>query len=302
MPENLRDKVLLYADDSKLISIHDKENSYILTQLELNKLVEWANTWLMQLNLDKCKVMHFGKHSTDYIYTMRNVKNDSNHTLATTSSERDLGIQITSDLKWHSQCSLAASKGNRILGMLNRTFVNKDQELWKMLYTSLVRPHLEFASSVWNPQLKGDINVLEKVQNRATKMIKRLKHLTPEERNKNLNLTSLEVRRTRGDLIQMYNLLHGVNNIDWCSPPQQIANLSETGPSSATRGHSMRFSREHFSSSIRNHLASSVTLRENFFLNRIIPTWNSLPNDIIEAQSLNIFKKKLDVYYQRKLL
>ncbi len=69
----------------------------------------------------------------------------------------------------------------------------------KTLFCSYVRPHLEFAGPVWNPYLEKDIQKLEKIQNRTTKTIPELRHMLSEERNRQLNLTSLKTRRLRGD-------------------------------------------------------------------------------------------------------
>ena len=162
----LSDKVhiLLYADDSKLISALNDSMDAHCTQAKLDKLVNWANTWLMELNLDKCKVMHFG-YRLDlplFDYTMINA-NDDHHQVTCTGEERDLGIQVTVDLKWHSQCTSAASRASRVLGSLSRTFVCRDTKLWRFLYVSLVRPHLEFAAPIWNNNSNADITVLERV-------------------------------------------------------------------------------------------------------------------------------------------
>ena len=96
--------------------------------------------------------------------------------------ERDLGVQISSDLKWKNHISAIVSKANKVLGMLLKTFTSRDSDLWKMLYISLVRPHLEFASTVWNPYLKGDIEKLERIQRKATKIPTSISGLEYEER------------------------------------------------------------------------------------------------------------------------
>ena len=98
--------------------------------------------------------------------------------------------------------------------MLKNTFVSRDPELWKRLYTTYVRPHLEYDVQVWNAYAKKNVATLEKVQRRDTKIPYLLKHLTYEERLQNLNLTSLEVRRVKGDLIQLYKIESGINKVN----------------------------------------------------------------------------------------
>ena len=104
--------------------------------------------------------------------------------------------------------------------MLVRTFTCKDIDLWRNLYVSLVRPHLEYASVIWNPYYKGDINALEKVQRRSSKTPLDMRHKPYEERLKIWNLTSLEERRTRGDLIQMYKIFRNPDSFNWYEGPR----------------------------------------------------------------------------------
>lgn len=170
----------------------------------------------MELNLDKCKVIYFSNKNKRKEYTMLDQKG-VRHKLESSTIERDLGVHITADMKWRNQCQFAAAKANRILGMLGRTFTSRDSTIWKLLYTSLVRPHLEFASTVWNLYTKGDIKILEKVQAKATKMISAIRNLIYEERLCELNWTTLETRRHRGDLIEFNKIINGQNPVIWKS-------------------------------------------------------------------------------------
>ena len=77
------------------------------------------------------------------------------------------------------------------------------------LYKSVVRPHVEFAISSWSPHFKKDIEAIEKIQHRFTRLLPRMKHLSYEDRLIKLNLTTLERRRERGDIIQTYKIMHG---------------------------------------------------------------------------------------------
>ena len=128
---------------------------------------------------------------------MNNYEDDEPIILVKTEQERDLGIIITNNLKPTAQANKAASNANRTLGLLKKTFRFRDAQMWKKLYTTYVRPHLEFAISVWNPYLKGDIDLLEKVQRRATKVSHDFKNLDYETRCKKLKISNLQDRRTR---------------------------------------------------------------------------------------------------------
>ena len=82
------------------------------------------------------------------------------------------------------------------------------------LYKAIVRPHLEYCIQAWNPYLRKDVDMLEKIQRRATKLIPGLRDLTYEERLKECGLTTLETRRLRGDQIEVFKILNGYENID----------------------------------------------------------------------------------------
>ena len=162
----------------------------------------------------------------------------------------------------------------------------------KNLYVTFVRPHLEYASSVWSPYLKKDIKTLELVQRRATKLVPNLKNLKYEKRLKILGLTTLEERRIRGDMIQNYKCLNGYNKIDWFNPNTVVSSVSLNGPASSIRGNKHRLNRQF----IRN-----FPQREHFFTNRIVPYWNDLPSVVIASKSINSFKSNYDKFKAGKL-
>ena len=136
----------------------------------------------MRLNLEKCMVIHFGKKNPRTLYTTQSYESNQRIQIQPTESERDLGIQVSSNLKYSEQISKATSKANSVLSMMKRTFITRNKEIWKKQYITYVRPHLEFAISAWNPYLKKDIALLEKVQHRATKISPSIKNLSYEKR------------------------------------------------------------------------------------------------------------------------
>ena len=176
-----------------------------------------------------------------------------------------------------------------MLGVLKRSFLNRDPILWKKLYTSLVRPNLEYASAVWNALSQFEANELEKVQRRATKIPKNFYKMCYEERLKSWGLTSLETRR-RGDLIQMYKALNGIEKINWHTGPT-LAPRSQTRAASTNE---TRLLRESFPTSDQNDYCHFTNVRHNFFLNRVTTDWNNLSNTQVGAISVNSFKSKID--------
>ena len=110
--------------------------------------------------------------------------------LGTTVKEKDLGVTISADMKVSEQCGIAASKGNQILGLIRRNITYKGKKLIIHLYKAIVRPHLEYCIQAWRPYRKKDIDTLERIQRRTTKMIPELRDLSYEERLKECGLNN----------------------------------------------------------------------------------------------------------------
>ena len=120
------------------------------------------------------------------------------HLIEKSPVERDLGLMVSSDLKWSTQVEKATKSAKAIIAQIRNSFRYLDEELVRLLYVSLVRPHLEFAAPVWNPYLKKDIEKLEEIQHRATRLVPKLRKKEYEYRLERLRLTTLETRRKRG--------------------------------------------------------------------------------------------------------
>ena len=127
--------------------------------------------------------------------------------------------------------------------------------------------------------------LLEKVQRRATKLIPELRHFDYEQRLKALDLTTLEVRRLRGDLIQQFKISKGLEIIELKQAQFPAHSISTSGLASNIRGNKHRHQSE---------LVKNCMKRQNFFTNRVVEGWNSLPSEIVESSSINSFKSKLE--------
>ena len=131
-------KISKFADDTKLGINAAKAENVVHLKEDLRRLGEWSEKWQIPFNVNKCKVMHFGHRNPQAQYSLL----DS--VLESTDSEKDLGVVITSDLKFSRQCIEAEKKAQRMLGYIKRHLISETKRLY-LLCTTLVRPRLEYA-------------------------------------------------------------------------------------------------------------------------------------------------------------
>ena len=276
LDDSITSNVLKFADDTKLFRKVNTDGDKQHLQNDLDRLVKWSEKWQMLFNFGKCKCLHTGHRNLNVNYRMGDT------VLGTTVKEKDLGVTISADMKVSEQCGIAASKGNQILGLIRRNITYKGKKLIIPLYKAIVRPHLEYCIQAWRPYRKKDIDTLERIQRRATKMIPELRDLSYEERLKECGLTTLETRRLRGDQIEVFKILNGYENID----RNMFFSLKKD---SRTRGHEVKLVKDQCRLDIRKHSFSQRTINE----------WNKLSTDCVTASSVNMFKNKVDTYLRR---
>jgi hypothetical protein len=270
LPDTVESNLKIFADDTKIFRLINNINDKELLQRDLDKILEWSSTWQMPFNIDKCKVIHYGGNNQNYDYTL------NDQPLTPDNTEKDLGVLFDKELKFTHHISQIVSKANSRLGLIKSMFQNLDSSILLPLYKSLVRPLLEYCVSVWNPTLKMNINEIEKVQRRATKLIKEIKHLDYPSRLKYLKLDSLLFRRRRQDMIQVYRIFNKIDNLD----PYIFFTLSE---SANTRGHPLKI----------NKPRAQTNLRLHSFSRRTINDWNKLDRNTVLSTSINSFKTAL---------
>ncbi|KAG6930089.1 hypothetical protein G0U57_004388, partial [Chelydra serpentina] len=242
----------------------------VIIQNDLDKLEKWSEVNRMKFNKDKCKVLHLGRNNQFHTYRM------GGDCLGRSTAERDLGVIVDHKLNM-SQCDAVAKKANLILGCINRCVVSKTREVILPLYSALVRPQLEYCVQFWAPHFKKDVEKLERVQRRATRMIKGLENMTYEERLKELGLFSLEKRRLRGDMIAVFRYLKGYHK-------EEGENLFILASEDRTRSNGLKLQQGRF----------RLDIRKKFLTVRVVKHWNKLPREVVESPSLEIFKSRLD--------
>ena len=161
--------------------------------------------------------------------------------------------------------------------MIKRSYDNKQMKNIMQLYKSLVRPHLEYAVQAWRPYKQKHLNLIESVQRRATKMIEGLHEVPYEDRLSACGLLSLEMRRRRADLVEVFRMVNG----DEPLPVDHF--FTFVSPTSSTRGHSKKMFKPQ----------ARLNLRKNFFSHRVVDLWNALPEEVINSSSVTTFKTQI---------
>ena len=257
LPDYVKHTAKMFADDTKLYTKINSVSDCEELQEDLNALAHWSRLWLLKFNADKCIVLRIYA-AVSYLYSLNGTY------LSEETEQRDLGVIISKDLKPNKHINHIISKANQRIGMFRRCFSGFTEEKIKILYSSLVRPILEYAAVTWNPWYKKDILKLEKVQKRCIGLC-----------DTNMKLQSLEERRKFTDMVETYKYLHGEYKSHW--------RKLFTRPAKTLRGHSLKLQKQY----------SRTEISTNFYSHRVINQWNSLPEEVVQAPNQRKFKEML---------
>ena len=281
LPDKVRNLVKIFADDTKIYSTINNNEDIDSLQQDLDNLSEWSNTWKLGFNAKKCKSMHIGYRNDRHTYTMLDAQTGERTEIEQVDEEKDLGVYFQSDLKFTKQINCCVNKANRMIGIIKRNFSSLDKETFLILYKSLIRPYMEYATTVWSPYLKKDIFALENAQRRATKLVPSIREKPYEERLLELGLPTLNYRRQRNDMIQVYKIMNQIDKLD----KDLFFKLSSA---SQTRGHNLKLQKTH----------NRLNLRANAFSQRVINHWNNLSESCVKSKNVNCFKSNLNDYWK----
>ena len=275
LPDCIESGCKLLADDTKVYVGAGTSVGRGKLQQDLDALATWSRRWKLPFNPAKCTVLHLGS---------RNERTDNfieGATLRKVEVERDLGVEMDHLLKFREQAATAVGRANKILGLIKHSFAHIDSKTLPLLFKTMVRPHLKYYNQIWGPFNVADTKLVERVQRQATRLVPELRRMPYEERLKKLHLPTLQYRRRCGDLVTMFNIMHGRSGLD-------KDDLFSPAPSTRTRGHRLKVTKK----------PAISCVRRNHFATRVVSDWNALPEDIVCSPSVNALKNRLDKHWK----
>lgn len=267
-----KSQVRLFADDTVVyIAINSPSDSLSL-QEDLNNMQIWEKEWDMEFNPSKCQVIHITRN--------KNVINNKyflhGQVLESVPNAKYLGVDVSSGLNYNTHISRITTSANRTLGFIKRNITTKSEKVKQLAYKFLVRPQLEYASTIWSPYTQTNIHKVEMIQRRAIRWVKRdyfpLSSVTAMQED--LGWRSLEHRRLDFKLIMFYKIYH---NLVAISLPPYIQT-----PFRPTR---------HMHPLCLRQLQVTSDYHKYSFFPHSITLWNQLPSSIATMPDLDQFKQ-----------
>ncbi|MEM7106546.1 MAG: reverse transcriptase family protein [Bacteroidota bacterium] len=264
--------VKLFADDSKVYFKCKDHSDYVRLHSDVESVLKWMDANQLSVAVEKCSVLHVGGSAVNpsRSYQVNGID------IPPVNQIKDLGVKISSDLKFSSHCTELATKAFQRSNLFFKCFRCRDPSFLTAAFKTYIRPILEYSSTVWNPYLQKDIALIESVQRRFTKRIPGFSRNSYYEHLDFSNLDTLELRRLRADLCMCYKIVcKGLLDFnEFFQLPNNRYNL---------RCHSKKLF----------HCQYNLDCRKFFFSNSVVDAWNYLPEDVVSAIDLASFKSKL---------
>ena len=293
LPASVQSQVRLFADDCLLYRNIKSQADHAILQQDLNNLEQWADDWGMRFNAKKCYILSV-KSSSSHMYQL------DNQILKQVETNPYLGVTLEQNLGWSHHLDLIAKKANSSLGMLRRNLKFCPESCRLTAYVSLVRSLLEYSAVVWDPTTQKDIDKLEGIQRRSVRFIKQdyltRKPGTMTNMLKSLNLSPLYERRKNLRLQFLYKIIDdqfpGIKKEHYMSPIQSKRQIRpKRNPNFTNQNIVDQLARNN--SKCYNIDRGKTDVYRNSFFPRTIREWNSLEENIVQAESLESFKTLL---------
>lgn len=263
---------LAYADDLKLWNVISTERDCLSLQRDLDLVYEWSLTTGVSLNLEKCKNMRLGRGRKGCHTYFIGVKE-----LEIVSTHRDLGILIDSSLKTRHHYNIQLGKARKMMHTIKNCFLKINPSSFRVLFNSLLRPILEYCSPSCFPCTRTELNAVDGVLRRITRLCPDCKYLPYRERLKVIGIFDMKVRLMFIDLVATWKLLHKFDGYP--------RNIMACRNNRSRRHHSMTIFKQHTGK------LSPVTRLSR----RVVNVWNSLPEYVVASTTLTLFKKRLRI-------
>ena len=278
--ENITSNLRLFADDSLVYFAIETPQDCLTLQKDLDKLSLWASKWQMTFNVTKCKTLSITRKRNP-IYHQYSMNNQP---LESVRNHPYLGVEVTQKLNWSNHIDHITAKANRSLSFVKRNLKRCPENIKEQAYKSLVRSHLEYASTVWSPHQKYQIDKLEAVQRKAARFIKNCwsrEQGTVTKLLADLKWDTLQVRREKARLLMFYKATHGLVDIPL---PDTLIPLS------------VRNTRQYHPKKFYPMVSNTKSYKGTFFPSTVA-MWNSLPPNVLDKPNISQFRQALDHFY-----
>ena len=264
----------IFADDLKLyFPLRGPAGMNSPGQRDIDSVYRTALSWGLRLNISKCSILRFGPSSSYQLHPRYVI---GGYALPLVPFSQDLGVTVDQSLRFHKHIGQVVGKAAGLAANLLRSTCNRQPQFMRELFITHIRPVMDYSSCIWNTGYVGDLHKLESVQRRWTKNVSGFDEYSYSRRLRELDLFSIKGRLIRADLIKVWKIFHGKSPIG----PVDIFSLS---PHVRTRGHPFKLS----------HERCRLDARQRFFSVRVVPLWNSLPEEVVLLDSLDLFKRGL---------
>ncbi len=147
LPSVVQSIMEIFADDTNVYNCVKDNKGVKELQSDIDNMAESGNKWQLPFNTGKCKSLHSGRTNSRHVYSLNSYNLDQVH------QEKDLGVIVDDQLKFHNHASAAVNKSNQILAIVKKSFMHLDMVTVQLLYRSIILPHLEYGNLIWGPTI-----------------------------------------------------------------------------------------------------------------------------------------------------